>query len=102
MNRLTLTLVVGLLLALVVVSPRSRAAETYNIRPSFQPGMSWTQSSDTDINELTVAPNSSPLHSVAMTATPVGKVPITDRMAVCPKWSRRCASQRTSSFRRSA
>ena len=36
-------------------------------------------SSDTDVSELIVAPNSSPFHSVAMTATPVGNVPMIDR-----------------------
>src|SRR5512133_3857276 len=36
-------------------------------------------SSETDVSELIVAPNNSPSHSVAMMATPVGKVPMTER-----------------------
>jgi hypothetical protein len=35
--------------------------------------------SDTEVNELMVAPNSSPSHSVATTATPVAKAPMTER-----------------------
>ena len=47
--------------------------------PSLVQNSSMLGSSDTDVSELIVAPNSSPCHSVAMTATPVGKVPMTDR-----------------------
>jgi hypothetical protein len=37
---------------------------------------------ETEVSELIVAPKSLPLHSVAMMATPVGKVPMTDRKRV--------------------
>src|SRR4051794_16932560 len=54
MRRFTSPLALVLALALVSAAPLSRAAETYNIRPAFKPGMSWMASSDTDMkNNLT-------------------------------------------------
>jgi hypothetical protein len=46
---------------------------------SFVQNRSMQGASDTDVSELIVAPNSSPSHSIPMTATPVGKLPMTDR-----------------------
>ena len=47
--------------------------------PSFVQTRSMQGSSYTDVSEFIVAPKSSPFHSVATMATPVAKVPMTDR-----------------------
>jgi hypothetical protein len=47
--------------------------------PSLVQTRSMQGSSDTDVSEFIVAPKSSPFHSVATMATPVAKVPMTDR-----------------------
>src|SRR5579871_759196 len=49
------------------------------VLPSFMQNSSMHGSSDTDVSELTVAPNNSRFHSVAITATPVANDPITER-----------------------
>jgi hypothetical protein len=59
-------------------SPRLRIAIPVAL-PSFVQNKSMHGVSDTDVSELMVAPNSLPVHSVAMMATPVGKAPITER-----------------------
>src|SRR5262245_1520104 len=59
-------------------SPRLRMAVPVAL-PSRVQNSSMQGSSDTDVSELIVAPYRSPSHSVAITATPVGKAPITDR-----------------------
>src|SRR4030095_4412636 len=47
--------------------------------PSLVQTRSMQGSSDTDVSEFIVAAQSSPLHSVVTMATPVAKVPRTDR-----------------------
>ena len=59
-------------------NPRLRIAVPVAL-PSLVQNSSMQGCSETDVSELMVAPKSSPLHSVAMTATPVGKAPMTDR-----------------------
>src|SRR5579884_1129513 len=58
--------------------PRCRMAAPVAL-PSFVQNSSMQGSSDTDVSELIVAPNNSPFHSVATTATPVAKAPMTER-----------------------
>src|SRR6185369_7461325 len=58
--------------------PRLRIAVPVAL-PSLVQTRSMQGSSETDVSEFMVAPKSSPLHSVAMTATPVAKVAMTDR-----------------------
>ena len=59
-------------------NPRLRIAAPVAL-PSLVQNSSMHGVSDTEVSELMVAPNSSPSHSVAMMATPVGKAPITER-----------------------
>jgi hypothetical protein len=59
-------------------NPRRRMAAPVAL-PSLVQKSSMLGSSETDVSELMVAPNSSPFQVVVMTATPVGNVPITDR-----------------------
>jgi hypothetical protein len=59
-------------------NPRRRMAVPVAL-PSLVQNSSMQGVSDTDVSELIVAPNSSPFHSVAMTATPVANAPIKDR-----------------------
>src|SRR5579871_4792726 len=47
--------------------------------PSPIQNSSMQGESDTDVSELTVAPNNSPFHSVPTTATPVANAPIKER-----------------------
>jgi hypothetical protein len=50
--------------------------------PSFVQKRSMQGCNETEVSELIVAPKSLPFHSVAMMATPVGNVPMTDRKRV--------------------
>src|SRR6266850_6719215 len=59
-------------------NPRLRIAAPVAL-PSLVQNSSMQGVSDTDVSELMVAPNSSPSHTVATMATPVGKAPITER-----------------------
>ena len=55
-------------------NPRLRIAVPVAL-PSLVQTEACKGCSDTDVSEFMVAPKSSPFHSVAMTATPVGKAP---------------------------
>src|SRR5437870_4016486 len=61
--------------------PRFRMAIPVAL-PSLVQNRSMQGCNETEVSELIVAPKSSPFHSVAMMATPVGNVPITDRKRV--------------------
>src|SRR5271154_1504586 len=47
--------------------------------PSFMQNSSIQGSNETEVSELTVAPNNSSFHPVVMTATPVANAPMTER-----------------------